>query len=199
LIYVGRPYLEGRSRNLKSESHENQSARGAGERKRRNRTRCQQPPADFREIRGSGEAVNPCHSVEQECGRKRSQEKIFQRRFVVATVVALLLPVTVSTTSVQADASGAEPPANSVIPALGVRANVETVGLADDGSMGIPDNFSETAWYSLGASPGQAGYAAFTGHVSSTAAPGVFYNIDELAPGNTIHITDTDGTEMVLD
>lgn len=116
----------------------------------------------------------------------------------VATVFALLLPAATRTTSVQADASGAEPPASLVIPALGVRANVETVGLADDGSMGIPDNFTDAAWYSLGASPGQTGYAAFTGHVSSTDAPGVFYNIDQLTPGNTIRLTDTDGTEMVF-
>jgi sortase A len=89
-------------------------------------------------------------------------------------------------------------PVKVTIPALGVSANVQDVGLADDGSMGVPVGFDDVAFYDLGVDPGQAGYAAFTGHISSTAAPGVFYNIDQLGPGNTIHVFGDDGTELVF-
>lgn len=89
-------------------------------------------------------------------------------------------------------------PVRVTIPALGVSASVQDVGLADDGSMGVPVGFNDVAFYTLGFMPGESGYAAFTGHISSTAAPGVFYNIDNLGPGNTVHVFGDDGTELVF-
>lgn len=89
-------------------------------------------------------------------------------------------------------------PVQVTIPHLGVIANVQDVGLADDGTMGVPVGFSDVAWYDLGVAPGAPGNAIFTGHVSSTAAPGVFYNIDQLAPGNTVHVVGDDGTELIF-
>lgn len=119
-------------------------------------------------------------------------------RWTMAIALVLLL-ATAGTGVVLAEAP-AEPlnPARLVIPAIGVQAAVQTVGLADDGSMGIPDNFTDVAWYSLGAAPGQAGNAVFTGHISSTAAAAVFYNIDQLAPGNMVRVTGDDGRELVF-
>jgi hypothetical protein len=89
-------------------------------------------------------------------------------------------------------------PVRVTIPFLGVDASVQDVGLADDGSMGVPVGYSDVAWYTLGVDPGQIGYAAFTGHISSIYYPGVFYNIDELSKGNTIHVFGDDGTELVF-
>ena len=88
-------------------------------------------------------------------------------------------------------------PVELKIPAIGVDANIQDVGLADDGTMGVPVGFTDAAWYDLGVAPGQPGNAVFTGHISSTAAPGVFYNIDQLGPGNTIHVIGDDGTEQI--
>jgi sortase A len=89
-------------------------------------------------------------------------------------------------------------PVKVTVPAIGVSANVQDVGLADDGSMGVPVGYDDVAWYDLGVEPGYAGWAAFTGHISSVEAPGVFYNIDGLTAGNTIHIFGDDGTELVF-
>jgi sortase A len=129
------------------------------------------------------------------------------RRAGLAGGVALLLLATVLGSSgshpVRADdpaapaATTAINPVELKIPAIGVDANIQDVGLADDGSMGVPVGFSDAAWYDLGVAPGQLGNAVFTGHISSTAAPGVFYNIDQLGPGNTIHVIGDDGTEQV--
>jgi len=89
-------------------------------------------------------------------------------------------------------------PVEVTIPAIGVNANVQDVGLADDGTMGVPIGYDDVAWYDLGADPGQAGNAIFTGHISSIYYPGVFYNIDSLGPGNTVHVFGDDGTELVF-
>lgn len=89
-------------------------------------------------------------------------------------------------------------PVRVTIPAIGVDAGVQDVGLADDGSMGVPVGYEDVAFYQLGIDPGEAGYSAFTGHISSIYYPGVFYNIDELSKGNTIHIFGDDGTELVF-
>ena len=125
---------------------------------------------------------------------------------VGANVVRWLAIVAVSLSSLilgsrQAFAGAPEVIVNPVrvtVPAIGVDASVQDVGLADDGSMGVPVGFSDVAYYTLGFAPGQDGYAAFTGHISSTEFPGVFYNIDELAPGNTVHIFGEDGSELVF-
>jgi sortase A len=89
-------------------------------------------------------------------------------------------------------------PVKVTIPAIGVSAGVQDVGQADDGTMGVPVGYDDVAWYTLGADPGQQGYAAFTGHISSIYYPGVFYNIDQLGPGNTVHVFGDDGTELVF-
>ncbi len=89
-------------------------------------------------------------------------------------------------------------PVRVTIPAIGVNASVQDVGLADDGSMGVPIGYEDVAWYQLGVDPGQAGYSAFTGHISSIYFPGVFYNIDGLGKGNTVHVFGDDGTELVF-
>lgn len=89
-------------------------------------------------------------------------------------------------------------PVRVTIPSISVDANVQDVGLADDGSMGVPVGYSDVAWYDLGVDPGQPGYSAFTGHISSIYFPGVFYNIEQLSQGNTIHVFGDDGTELVF-
>jgi sortase A len=89
-------------------------------------------------------------------------------------------------------------PVRVTIPAIGVDAGVQDVGLADDGSMGVPVGYEDVAFYQLGVDPGEAGYSAFTGHISSIYYPGVFYNIDELGKGNTVHVFGDDGTELIF-
>jgi hypothetical protein len=89
-------------------------------------------------------------------------------------------------------------PVRVTIPAIGVDAGVQEVGLADDGSMGVPIGYQDVAFYNLGVDPGEGGYSAFTGHISSIYYPGVFYNIDELSRGNTVHVFGDDGTELVF-
>jgi sortase A len=118
-------------------------------------------------------------------------------RWPLAVVAVTLLFMTTQVARAQSPAVVSNP-VRVTIPAIGVDAGVQDVGLADDGSMGVPVGYSDVAYYDLGVDPGQAGYAAFTGHISSIYYPGVFYNIDELSQGNTIHVFGSDGTELVF-
>lgn len=123
-----------------------------------------------------------------------------RRRWLAAPVLLFVVIVLSARSAVPAARADSPPsginPVELIIPAIGVDASVQDQGLADDGSMGVPDNFTDAAWYDLGYAPGQDGNAIFTGHVSSTDAPGVFYNIEYLQQGDTISVIGDDGTEL---
>jgi sortase A len=84
------------------------------------------------------------------------------------------------------------------IPSLGVDAAVQSVGVEADGSMGIPSNFEDVAWFASGYKPGEDGRAVFDGHVSSTDAAAVFYHVEDLRRGSRIYVTDEDGVELTF-
>ena len=48
-------------------------------------------------------------------------------------------------------------------------------------------------WYDLGPAPGQVGSAIIVGHVDSRQAPGVFYDLGSLAPGDLVEVTLANG------
>lgn len=90
--------------------------------------------------------------------------------------------------------SSALSPARIMISAIGVDAAVESVGKKPDGSMATPKNFTDVAWYSLGARPGEAGNAVFAGHVNNArGTAGVFERLSEISLGEQIVIADTQG------
>lgn len=85
-------------------------------------------------------------------------------------------------------------PTRILIPKLRVDALVEKVGLAADGSMGIPSKPKNTAWYSLGPRPGDPGSATISGHVNWLyGATAVFAGLYRLKPGDVIKVRDADG------
>jgi hypothetical protein len=51
------------------------------------------------------------------------------------------------------------------VPALGVDAPVEPVGIRDDGQMALPDDVDRLGWYRFGPVPGAEGSAVLAGHV----------------------------------
>ncbi|MBX4204792.1 MAG: class F sortase [Candidatus Doudnabacteria bacterium] len=85
-------------------------------------------------------------------------------------------------------------PARIVIPSIGVDAAVERVGILPNGSMDVPADQDDTAWYSLGPRPGEIGSAVIDGHVdgeNNTTA--VFANLHNLKPGDQIRVHDGQG------
>jgi hypothetical protein len=86
-------------------------------------------------------------------------------------------------------------PVRVVIPAIGVDASLIGVGLADDGSMQVPD-FGMAAWYTEGPRPGHPGPSVVVAHVDSRAGPDVFHRLHELTLGDEIHVV-YDGGDRV--
>lgn len=81
------------------------------------------------------------------------------------------------------------------IPAIKVDTLVERVGKADDGSMGLPKSYDNTAWYELGPRPGEPGNAVIAGHVDSTTTIAIFWNLRKLLPGDEIIVVSEDNVE----
>lgn len=85
-------------------------------------------------------------------------------------------------------------PQNITIPIISVRAAIEQVTLAKDGSMGVPKNAMHAGWYALGPQPGEVGSAVIDGHVNwYDGATGVFENLHTLVVGDTIEVQNDRG------
>lgn len=82
-------------------------------------------------------------------------------------------------------------PARLRITAIGVSAPVVPVGVAADGTLGIPASPSVVGWWAGGGSPGQAsGTTVLVGHVDSAAqGPGALFRLQRLRPGATVTVT----------
>lgn len=80
------------------------------------------------------------------------------------------------------------------IPKISVYARVTQVGLDSGGAVGTPSNTNDTSWYNGSAKPGQAGATLIDGHVLSMTYHGVFHDLKNLVPGDSIQIVRGDGT-----
>ena len=92
-------------------------------------------------------------------------------------------------------------PTTVVIPRIGVRAEVMTLGTNPDGTVQVPplDQAMKAGWYSPGASPGEVGNAVIVGHVDSAKlGPAVFFNLGALVPGDTIAVSRQDGSTVTF-
>jgi hypothetical protein len=94
-------------------------------------------------------------------------------------------------------------PTRISIAAIGVDAEIMDLGLLEDGSMEVPPHapFSESraGWYRHSPTPGALGPSIVVGHVDSDRdGPSVFFDLDELSPGDTIEVHRTDGFTAVF-
>lgn len=89
----------------------------------------------------------------------------------------------------------AQEPVRLIIPSIGVNANVQQVGINAKGNMGVPNNFTDVAWYKLGPSPGQRGSAVIDGHVDNgLGLPGVFKNLASVKVGDDLEVQTKEGS-----
>jgi len=86
-------------------------------------------------------------------------------------------------------------PVEIVIDSINVRAAIDQIGLAQDGTLEEQplSRASYAAWYRLGPAPGQVGPAVITGHVDTSTTLGVFFYLSRLQPGDHVVITRADG------
>jgi hypothetical protein len=77
-------------------------------------------------------------------------------------------------------------PLTLIIPSLGIRTTVGTLGLQPDHEVMVPTNTHTVGWYRDGPTPGQLGSAVILGHVDSYRGPGTFFDLKELKAGDPI-------------
>jgi len=79
------------------------------------------------------------------------------------------------------------------LPAVGVEAAFEYVGLTPDGAMDTPKQPDNVAWFWEGPVPGQPGNAVVTGHVDWAGRVRALWYLNRLGPGDSVEIVDVDG------
>ena len=79
------------------------------------------------------------------------------------------------------------------IPTIGVNAKIIKLGLNADQTLEVPEDFSQTGWWTGGSQPGATGPAVIVGHFDSKTGPAVFYHVPKLKQGNEIQILDAEG------
>lgn len=88
------------------------------------------------------------------------------------------------------------PPARIQIPAIRVDAGLGRVGLQSDGTIAVPSDWNQPAWYTGGPAPGAPGPAVIVGHLDSNTGPAVFWRLAKLEPGDAILISRHDGSTL---
>ena len=84
-------------------------------------------------------------------------------------------------------------PVSVRIAAIGLDAQVRSVGVDDDNEFDVPEA-QLVGWYKHGAAPGQVGSAVLAAHVDYGGRQGAFFNLAELADGETLEVELSDGS-----
>jgi len=111
------------------------------------------------------------------------------------TAVPSSLRFTVSDSTLVPEAPA---PVGLRIESIDVEAPVLPLGVdRRTGEMDVPGNVRDVAWYRFGPSPGQAGSAVLAAHVDlESQGAGVFFNLDELRPGDVVTVDFEDGSSL---
>jgi sortase (surface protein transpeptidase) len=75
------------------------------------------------------------------------------------------------------------------VPAIGVAADVVSLGLNSDSTLQVPTNATDAGWWNGGTAPGWRGAAVIVGHVNWGGDDGVFSRLDEILPGQSALVT----------
>jgi LPXTG-site transpeptidase (sortase) family protein len=94
----------------------------------------------------------------------------------------------------QADA----PPAEIFIPKINAKSSLVPLGLNADQTVEVPpvSRPMQAGWYDKAPAPGEVGPAVILGHVDGNKQPGIFHRLKEMAAGDEIKVSRTDGTQL---
>jgi LPXTG-site transpeptidase (sortase) family protein len=89
-------------------------------------------------------------------------------------------------------------PARLVIPAIGVDAKIQQIGMSWSGvNIGVPTNFTDVGWFKYGTLPGAPGTAIIDGHLDGKYVPqAVFFNLQNLKAGDEVDVMDASNTAL---
>lgn len=105
------------------------------------------------------------------------------------------LPTVTTRDAAPAAARATPAPVRISVPAQGVDAPVDAVGIDPDGQMELPEDVSRVGWYRFGPEPGAGGSAVLAGHVDDREqGPGALFRLRDAAVGDELTVTDAAGT-----
>jgi hypothetical protein len=89
-------------------------------------------------------------------------------------------------------------PVSLVIPAIGVRTRLITLGRTRQGTLQVPTTTSVAGWYTASPRPGETGSSIIAGHIDSYLGPGVFFRLRLLRPGDRVYVRQAGGSLAVF-
>ncbi|MFI7496678.1 class F sortase, partial [Kocuria sp. M4R2S49] len=95
----------------------------------------------------------------------------------------------------------ASEPVSLTVPATGTESELLHLGLREDGALEVPPEGpgAPASWYTGSPTPGERGPAVLLGHVNATGGgPGIFAELRQLAPGDTIEVARENGSTAVF-
>ncbi|MCX6723729.1 MAG: class F sortase [Candidatus Staskawiczbacteria bacterium] len=86
------------------------------------------------------------------------------------------------------------------IPKINVNAVVGNAGLTNKGSVGVPNNGTDVAWFDAGPRPGETGTAIIVGHYGpwKNGQGSVFDNLNKLKKGDKLYVEDRKSATIVF-
>ncbi|RLU86895.1 class F sortase [Streptomyces griseocarneus] len=87
-------------------------------------------------------------------------------------------------------------PQGLAIKAMGLKAPIEGHGLDAQGGVEAPpyERANAVSWYQDGPEPGSPGVAVLVGHVDTTQAPAVFFELSNIKAGQKVNVSRADGS-----
>lgn len=83
-------------------------------------------------------------------------------------------------------------PVRVVIPSISLNDPIQNMGVLKNGELNVPSGKTKNVgWYAAGTLPGEVGSAVLDAHVFAA-----FKNLRYVKPGDSIYITDADGTQL---
>jgi len=76
------------------------------------------------------------------------------------------------------------------IPSIQVDLVIEKVGLTSDGAMGVPKDYQNVGWFSLGVRPGSKGSSVIGGHSGYKTSKVAFGDLEKLQTGDMVYVED---------
>lgn len=90
-------------------------------------------------------------------------------------------------------------PVGLTVPAIGLaEPALVDLGIAPDGRLQAPEDFSRVGWHTGGSAPGDPGPAVLVGHVDSWRGPAVFFRVRDLRPGDEVSVPRADGSTVLF-
>ena len=93
---------------------------------------------------------------------------------------------------------GRSVPVRVQIPSISVDSSLIPLGLQSDNTLQVPPNGFPAGWFTGAPTPGQTGPAVIAGHVHWAGAPGVFFSLEKVSPGDRVTVLRRNGSVAVF-